>query len=229
MRNFFTFLLTAAMFVQANTTLLAQEKRAVSGYKGVSNAGPLDVVIDIDGKEGLTIDADDDLIKDIETVVENGVLKIKYKTKNWGNWNNKKGTVYVSAKKLDRVSNSGSGNTSIKGALKATELMISQSGSGNFTANVDAGSLNVSISGSGNSTLTGKATNANIKISGSGNFNGKSLNTNNADVALSGSGNIYIMAEETVNARTSGSGSVKVGGNAKLNSVKSGSGSISKM
>ncbi len=229
MRNLITLMLTVTMLVQANSTVLAQEKRAVSGYSGVSNAGPLDVIIDINGKEGLTIDADDDLLKDIETVVEDGVLRIKYKNKNWGNWNNKKGSVYVSAKKLNKISNSGSGNTSVKGAVKASELMIAQSGSGNFSATIEATSLNVSISGSGNSTINGKASNANIRISGSGNFNGKSLNTNTADVSLSGSGNIYIMANETVNAKTSGSGSIKVGGNAKLNSVKSGSGTISKL
>lgn len=211
--------------------IISDENRPVSGFTGVSSSGNFDVFITMGNKESLKLDGDQDLINEIETKVEDGVLKIRYKNnKNLWKWNNKgKVTVYVTAKSLNNLSLSGSGDMEVKGAIKGENLDTKVSGSGNmvFTANVN--DFMGAISGSGKITANGSARSSEIAVSGSGDFNGKNLKTDETDIRVSGSGNVTIYADKTLNAKVSGSGNVRYGGNAEVSISKSGSGSISKI
>src|ERR1700759_10807 len=98
------------------------ENRQVSGFSSVASAGPFNVYIKMDGTESLKIDADADVIKDIETVVEDGTLKIKFKDhENWHH-NIKKADVYVTAKSLSALANSGSGAIKVDGVISTSNF-----------------------------------------------------------------------------------------------------------
>lgn len=220
------------LIINSSKKVLSTEDRQVSGFNGISSSGNFDVVIKMGSKESLKLEGDPELLKEIETVVENGILKIRNKKNNNG-WNWKKSlgkvTVFVEAKSLNSIGLSGSGNVKVEGTVKSDKLTNAISGSGNVHLTADANEYFCNISGSGELVISGKAKQASIKISGSGNFEGRNFSASDADVKVSGSGNVNIKAEKSLDAAVSGSGNIRYGGNARVNKTSSGSGSISKM
>ena len=232
------------------TVALAQttQNRQVSGFTTISSAGSFNVQVKIDGTESLKITGDEDAINDIETIVSDGKLKIGSKNKNsWKLFNNKKIDIYITAKTLSGLLNSGSGNMKLDGnltgnveikssgsgnvtaAVNGSDLQLAVSGSGSITSSVNANQLGATVSGSGALNLAGNVKSADIKVSGSGNIRANDLKTDAVDASISGSGNIHILANKSINARVSGSGRLVYTGTAtNVNSSTSGSGRVVK-
>ena len=205
------------------------EERQVSNFNGISSSGAYDVYIKMGNTESLKIEGDGDLIKNIETKVEEGTLKIRNsKTSSGWNWNNRKTKIYITAKSLNHLSLSGSGEMELSNTIKTDKLNTSVSGSGSIRLDVTTKIYNAAISGSGKINASGITQSANIAVSGSGEFEGRKLNTKTADIKVSGSGNVLIHADDHLNAHLSGSGNITYSGNAQVNQVKSGSGRITK-
>ena len=213
------------------TKKLNGEQRNVSGFKGVSSSGSYNVKITMGSKESLRLEGDEDVIKEIETVVEDGILKIKNKKHFDRTWRSSKGKVniYITAKTLNSITLSGSGDISVDGLVKSNRLTNTLSGSGSISLSTAAEEYIGTISGSGEITVSGKADKANIKIGGSGDFKGRNFKTLAADIKVSGSGNVSIGAENTLDAVVSGSGDILYSGNPKVSKTKNGSGNISRL
>ncbi|MBK1439020.1 DUF2807 domain-containing protein [Parapedobacter sp. ISTM3] len=214
--------------VHAATGLSARdETRDVSGFHALASGGSINVEVRFGASESVRLEGDAAAIREIETIVEKGTLKIRYKKHAWKmgrNWGSV--TAYVTAKRLDGVAQSGSGSITIMGTISGDELNASVSGSGRiaFAANVQL--CNASVSGSGRITASGSATESNVSISGSGRFDGRELKSRSANLKVSGSGNIMIHADERLEASISGSGNVHYSGNAQTNVRTSGSGRL---
>jgi hypothetical protein len=223
---------TALMF---NKALVSEESRDVSGFTGISSGGSFKVYVVFGQKESLRLEGNEDILKEIETRVENGTLRIGFKkTVNCSFWrsgiNIGRINVYVTAVKLNSLTCSGSGDIEVKGAVKSASIQTTVSGSGSISLQVSSDSYVASISGSGHITATGTTKAANIQVSGSGNFRGRDLRTESSNVRVSGSGNIDIMADNAITATVSGSGNIRYGGNATMiTTTKSGSGRVSRM
>ncbi|OCX50726.1 hypothetical protein BEL04_18480 [Mucilaginibacter sp. PPCGB 2223] len=209
----------------------ADQTRPVSGFTGIASSGAFHVYVKIDGTESVKVSADDAIIDKIETVVEGGTLKIRFKRDwKWNDHDNKKADIYVSAKSLSSLVNSGSGSIKVEGAISAATFKVVLSGSGSITtASVKADKIDGAISGSGSVSINGGNTaDAHITISGSGSFDAKGVKTQTTKVTISGSGNVYIGAEKELSASLIGSGSVRYTGNAEVHTTKLGSGSVTK-
>ncbi|MBC7746029.1 MAG: DUF2807 domain-containing protein [Flavobacterium sp.] len=217
--------------IKSNKSTLSSQNREISNFKGISSSGSFDVEITMGNKENLRIEGDKEDISEIETVVENGILKIRNKNKNGWNWKSsrEKVTVYINAKTINSLTLSGSGNMSVNGTIKSNRLTNAVSGSGNISLSVEVEDYDGSISGSGEMSIKGMAERANIKISGSGNFKGKDLKTSDTDIKVSGSGNASVNAEKSLDAAVSGSGNIRYSGKARVSISKSGSGNISRI
>ncbi len=208
---------------------VADETRNVKNFSGVSSSGSYNVFITMGNTESLRLEGDAEQISNIETIVENGTLKIKNKSRNWGRSYSGRVNIYINAKTLNLIQLSGSGNMQIKGAVRSENFTAAVSGSGNVSTNIEAKNFSATISGSGDMTVTGKTENAKIAVSGSGNFDGKNLATSVSSAKVSGSGNISIRADKALDAAMSGSGNIRYSGNADVRSSRSGSGRISKI
>ncbi|HZX59252.1 MAG TPA: head GIN domain-containing protein [Mucilaginibacter sp.] len=223
------FILFAAALVSAATiNARAQESRQVSGFNSVASAGPFNVHIKIDGNESVKVDADADVINDIETVVEDNTLKIRFKDREYRHHNIHKAEVYVEAKSLNSLLNAGSGSIKVDGTISTNNFKAVLSGSGNISTAVKSENLNAVISGSGSINLSGSAGEADVVITGSGEIDGKRLKAESVVGTITGSGNIYIEAEKSVVGRITGSGSIIYSGNASVTSHTTGSGRVTK-
>jgi len=235
-----TLLMAATAGLSSANTLITQvksntnqsdESRTVSGFSGISSSGSYTIFITMGDKESLRLEGSSEMINQIETKVENGILKIRNKKQmNIRSWNSTSGKVfiYIEARTLHGITLSGSGDIEVSGTVKSTGLTNTLSGSGSISQSMEAENFIAIISGSGKINAKGKAENVKITIAGSGNFEGKELQTINSNVKLSGSGNITITADKYLEALISGSGNIRYGGNPSVSYTKSGSGSISK-
>jgi hypothetical protein len=219
----------SAKIFTANT-----EDRHLSGFNAVSVEGPFDVYITQGNTESVKVEAPADVIGRILTEVKGGVLRVYSKRENWhwGNWwgNHKKMAVYVTAKDLNSIHLSGSGDVFFKQGITTNSLKLSIVGSGDVTGSVNVKVLESSISGSGDMRLSGRADNSTVRVVGSGDFRARDLVTVNTAVHISGSGDASINASNKIDASVSGSGDIHYTGAAKnISSSKSGSGDISRM
>jgi hypothetical protein len=225
----FTLLIIA---VASKVSAQSEEKRQVSGYNIIQSSGPFNVHIKIDGTESLRITGPSEILKETETIVDDGKLEIKFKHHyNWnhGNTGNQSIDVYITAKLLSGLAESGSGAITLDGALSGDKVSVILSGSGSVMAAVKSGDLNVAISGSGSIDLNGNASDATIALTGSGALNAKGLMLGTVSIAITGSGNAYVSADKSISGRIVGSGNVIYTGNASVTSIKTlGSGRINK-
>jgi hypothetical protein len=253
MKSILTALCTTALLVilTFNTFAQTQQTRPVSGFKGISAGTSCSVHVKIDGTESLKIVADESVINDYTTVVEDGILNIRQKNRFslslFSRTFNHRVDIYITAKALSSLTSSGSGNIQLDGnltgnaelkasgsghitaAVNASSLNTSVSGSGGIVSTVNANQLNASVSGSGSITLNGAVKNADVKVSGSGNMKAKELKADAVNASVSGSGNISINADKKIIAHVSGSGNITYLGNATdINVSSSGSGKVRK-
>jgi len=223
--------ISAFMGLALNASAQKEETRKVSDFNGIMSSASFSVHVKIDGTETLKIVADEKIIDDIETVVEGSKLHIGFKNKmNWESHQNVgKVDIYVTAKSLSSLSNSGSGSIKVEGELTGSNGDVHISGSGNITTAVKTSSLNIHISGSGSVNLNGNSNTADVHISGSGALRGKELKTENLNVSLSGSGSAHINADHKISGHISGSGSLVYSGSANDIDIRSsGSGRVRK-
>lgn len=210
----------------------AQEERLVSDFTGIASGGNFNVSVTLGDTESLRLEGNEDLLKNIETVVEKGVLKIQYKDKkrlwDWNSSDKKRVNVYITAKTLTNLAVSGSGQMKVEGTIKTPDFKAAVSGSGDLWVNAESVNTKASISGSGTVNLSGTAQNTEITISGSGNLKGRNFKTKSASIVVSGSGNTELFVDQSLKATVSGSGDIRYGGNPTVTETKSGSGSISK-
>jgi hypothetical protein len=180
------------------------ESREVSGFSEIAVLGSGVVVVEIDGTESLTIEAEDNIIPLLTTEVRNGRLELGPESPISPT---RQITYTISAAALEGVSISGSGDISATG--------------------VDADSFTVEISGSGRVEPTGTTTELTVEIAGSGDYEGEGLVAQLGEVTVSGSGNVLVNVTDQLEVTISGSGDVRYMGSPSVSSSISGSGEMS--
>jgi len=207
---------------------IKSESRAVSGFTGISLA--LDALVDIKqgNAEGVTIEADDNILPLIETVVENGTLKIR-PTAPHTSFSTGKLKLIVSAKTLDSLAIAGAGDMRAD-ALKAAALKVKIAGAGDVRiTSLEAGDLSVKIAGSGDFVAGGRAASLHASVAGSGDIRAGDLDAKAVEISIAGSGDAIVWARETLNVKVAGSGDVKYYGDAEVKRSIVGSGSIKRL
>lgn len=204
---------------------LKTETRDVSDIERVSLEDLGDVTLIQGNEEGLTVEADDNLLPYIETIMQGHelVLRIKHGTSITNH-----PTIHytVKVKDLSRVAISGSGSITAK-QLKVNDFEMDISGSGDVNLpDLEAKSLQARASGSGNFNLKGKADSQDVTITGAGNYTAGDLESSEANVTISGAGNVTIWATNKLSVRITGFGNVNYYGKPTVEQNITGGGSI---
>jgi hypothetical protein len=181
------------------------EDRAVSGFTEVLLAGAGDLSIEVTGSESLSIEAEDNLLPKITTVVSNNRLTIGAE----------ENITFAPTKP-------------VKYRLTVKDLkQLDVSGAGNITVgDLNGGTFKMNVSGAGNITPTGSIDTLDLVMSGAGNFGGENLACTHAKVNVSGVGNATVKVSDTLDARLSGVGSVFYIGNPQVTKEVSGLGTV---
>ncbi len=227
---------------------MEKQDRDAKDFKGIDLMASADVIIKQGSTYKVIVEGQKNILEILETVVENGILRIKFKDGSW-NLNFDKLNVYIETPSVSSIELSGSGNMTVETAFNIEELDLKVSGSGNIKTadgltakkiNVEIGGsgdikmgsttatdLKAAVLGSGNFEIKGTGEKAKFEITGSGDIDADAFITKSAEAQTTGSGNINCHATESLDAHILGSGDIRYSGNPP--SVKSkamGSGEI---
>ncbi|HTL08738.1 MAG TPA: head GIN domain-containing protein [Chitinophagaceae bacterium] len=206
----------------------SSETRNISGFTGVETHGDINIIATV-GNYSVKVEAEQNLLSYIETVVEDGRLKVRIKD-GIALYDFDGATVYVAAPMLNAFETHGSGNINGEQTFTAKDkINVGVYGSGDVVLALDCPEVIAETHGSGNIKLSGQTKDVNSSISGSGDIKAANLKAENVKATVHGSGNTEVFASETLNVEVFGSGDVHYQGEPKISSVVHGSGAVSKM
>lgn len=203
------------------------ETREVSNFHALEVDYPAQVFITQGAKESVKIEAEDNILPGLQTLVKNGVLEIFYKAETKKHVNPTEIVkITIVVKDLSDAQLTSAGELSIE-KLKTNSLDVSLSGAGNLNLDdILVKALSVSLSGAGSMTASGTADDLDMNISGFGDFKGKDLHTKKANVDISGAGSATVWVDDDLTADISGAGSISYYGSASVTRQISGVGSV---
>lgn len=203
------------------------EARALSGFTGIAMAVPGQLELRLGATEGVTIEADENLLPLIETTVSRGILHIR--TRRGEDIDPTVLRIVVQARQVELLSLAGSGSISAD-PLKASALKVDVSGSGSVSLqHAEIEELSVSMAGSGSASFGGKARTLKVSVAGSGNVSAAALQADEAKVNMAGSGLATVSARSSLKASIAGSGTVRYHGDPKVERSIAGSGDIQRV
>jgi hypothetical protein len=210
---------------------LVTETRTATQFQGLSVSVPADAYFTQSPDYSVTLEAQQNILDEIETVVSDNVLKIRFRHSNVDIRTSQGITIHVTGPTARILEMNGSGNLMITGKIDPTELDVNVSGSGNVDiGEIETNRIEAVISGSGRINVeAGAANSEKITISGSGDADLAEIIVKDAEALISGSGSMKIHATETLKAKISGSGTVYYKGSPDIHSTISGSGSVVKL
>lgn len=209
----------------------ATETRSLAEFQAVALSGSMDLVVRQGATQMVQVEADDNLLPLLETVVEStshgATLRVRWKKGQSLNTRSKV-SVTVVVPKLSALSASGSGDMKVE-AFNTPTLKISLAGSGDAKLqSLTTAELGIAISGSGDVAANGSATRLKVSIAGSGDVRLADLKSDDVTVAIAGSGDAAVNANKTLEVSIAGSGDVSYTGNAAVKSRVAGSGGVTK-
>jgi len=203
------------------------EMRSISGFNSINSELPADVYFTPGSVCEVGIEAQQNIIDEIETVLNDGKLTLRVK-RNINLRSHERIRVNITAPDISEIYLKGSGNIYVTGTFITGDLNLKVSGSGSMSVpGIEATRLTAAISGSGDMIIgSGHAEQETLEISGSGNIDALGCAAEKSSVKISGSGNIKVFATETLKVKISGSGDVYYKGNPSLDVDINGSGKL---
>ena len=203
------------------------ETRDVSGFDRIEVSYPAEVNVSQGDKESLKIEAEDNLLPNLQTRVRNGALEIFYRREGGKHVNPTKTVkITIVVKDLSDVDFSSAGELVIQ-KLETDTLDVSLSGAGNVELeDIQVRALGMSLSGAGSAAASGIADDLRVSISGFGDFRGGDLHNKDARVDISGAGSATVWVDDELDAQVSGAGSVSYYGSPTVTRQISGVGGV---
>jgi hypothetical protein len=213
--------------VQGNGNIKRQS-REVRNFNGLAFSLPGQVEIRTGNSEGLTIETDDNLLPLIDTVVEDGTLKIR--NKNRTNIRTRNLKIVVQTRGLDRLALGGSGSIDAD-RVQGSRLQFDVGGSGNIRVGKAEGeSVSVSLGGCGELTVNeGAARSLSATIGGSGTIDMTRVRFDKASVTVAGSGDATLWIRDSLSMTVAGSGDVNYYGDPQVSKSVVGSGNARRL
>lgn len=209
---------------------IESQTREVQDFLAVSINYPAEVVIQQGNVESVKLETDDNLLPQISTTVDDGVLIIENKENRWSQRvkPTERVKITITVKDLREIEFSSAGNVTVE-SLNTNELSLHLNGVGQMTLNdLDVRRLESRLSGAGNIEANGVADELDIRISGVGDFDAPKLESLVGVVRISGAGSATVFVQDDLTARVSGAGSINYYGSPTLHEDISGAGSVSR-
>ena len=231
MKHFFILLCTVFTLVSCDQTTgsgnIVTETRNTGSFDAISVGGSFDVEVKMGDAMSVVVEADDNIMKYIETKVSGNTLKIS--TEGLHSFSDVHMKVYVTVPVLTAVSASASAEVVGENILtNADKLVFKASSSASIKAEVNAPDIVTDANSSASITLRGKTKNHKTEASSSAEINAFELLTENTTANVTSSANIEVHASVSLNAHASSSGSVEYKGAATVTKSENSSGTVSK-
>jgi hypothetical protein len=207
------------------------ETRDVKGFSAVSIEYPATVTVRQGAAESLEVEADDNLLPQLTTSVQNGTLLIRNSERDWSKRVNPSQTVKITitVKELNDVDFSSAGTLIVEG-LETENLDINLNGAGEVTLeNLELRELDCNLSGAGSIHADGTADKVYVQIDGFGSFYGDKLDSMEADIGINGAGSANVRVKDNLIAEINGAGSVGYYGSPEVDQQINGAGTVNQL
>lgn len=193
----------------------------------MSVGGAYEVEIKNGSSTEVKVEADDNLIGDIETTVSGHTLHIR--TRDGVNFNNGHYKVYIIAPEISDIESSGAANVEIKNILKTPgKLKLDASGAASIDGELDAPEISTEATGASNLKLRGRTRDLDARASGSGTIDADDLMSETAKVHASGAATAHVYASVQLDADASGAANIYYKGAGSVSQKTSGAASVKK-
>ncbi|MBX3009245.1 MAG: DUF2807 domain-containing protein [Melioribacteraceae bacterium] len=183
------------------------ENRSIGSFTGVLIKNIGNVFVTQENSPSIKVEADDNIIKDVTTKVENGSLVISLANKSYSNITVH---VYVSSPIIEKLLIEGAGNIVVEKPI-------------------NTGKIQCAINGTGNISLKGAADEMTCTINGAGNINAFNFIVLKCTALINGVGNCEINVLKELIASITGTGNITFDGNPQtVSSSITGMGKIAK-
>jgi hypothetical protein len=183
------------------------EKREVGAFNAIETSSGIEVIITKGDKEELAVSANNkEYLREVRTVVQNGVLKISRTDdwKIWRQWKNWRIKVYVSYRNLEQLkANSGA-------SIRGTDLSLEK--------------LSVRLNSGAAVTLSGTVQSLDVDGSSGAQFHGYELATSNCKAEASSGAGVQITVSKEISAKANSGGFVRYKGDGLIRDINVNSG-----
>jgi hypothetical protein len=209
---------------------LATEERHVTHANRLVISGSFDIQLTQGPATTVKIEADENLLPQIATDEEGGVLHIRPKRTNTNFESDHNLIVYITTPSLEQVHINGSGSATGKNKFAGGDrLSLRILGSGDIDLEVNTPEIKSNIGGSGTIILRGETRPETIDIGGAGTYTADGLKAEDVKVKIAGSGDVKVFSDATLDVTIMGAGSVLYKGAASVKQKVVGGGEIKKM
>lgn len=206
---------------------IISEKRSVGNFTGISVGGSFEVEVKSGSNQSVEVEADDNVIKYIETTVSGDVLKIRLSGRH--SLSNVHLKVLITTPGLESIKASSSAYVKVLDVLKEEgKISFEATSSAEIEAEVDAPEVVATGTSSASLHLSGRTKNYIAKVNSSAEIKSFELLSENTEANASSSGNAEVYASVRLKAHASSSGSVDYRGGASVEKSESSSGSVEK-
>ena len=215
--------------------IITTQQRGFSGANQVVLHDYGDLIISLQDQEGLIMEGDKELLKSIETVVENGVLHIRIRTGLFDKIGHALSTSLSSKplrfrlamKELRGLYIKGAGRARVTSPVDTQDMAISLQGAGSIELpSLTAETLKVDFGGTGRLAIGGEVWGQSVLLTGAGNYAAPGLVSAKTTIEIRGAGKATVWVEDELRVSIRGVGSVDYYGTAQLHSSKSGLGNV---
>ncbi|MEM7798425.1 MAG: head GIN domain-containing protein [Chloroflexota bacterium] len=203
-----------------------EQGREVSGFDEIELDGFGEIILNQGEREGLVIEAEDNLMEFIETSVSGDRLTIKVGDRR-PIMPTRGMKFYITVTELERININGAGSVSAD-SLTTDSLQFEIDGSSSIEIDeLNSDELESNIDGLGSIEVSGRVKTIKIEINGSGTFDGKELQSEEAEIEINGLGSVDVAVSDELDIEINGSGSVSYSGSPNINQDINGLGSVS--
>lgn len=210
---------------------ITTDNREVSSFDKIVLTGAGTLIITQGKKEAVSVEAEDNIVKYVDTRVVRGALQIRQRSAGGlGRLTLLPGkdiVVRITVKDLEKITVNGSGKISMP-RLKTDKLELDVSGTAYVKAFLENDETSVEISGSGRIELEGETDKQKIKIDGSAGYVAPEMMSDETSIDISGNGDVEVFAKNKLDVKLSGTGTVIYHGNPKIRQSVSGIGVVKK-
>lgn len=218
------FLLSSCHVITGSGNIIT-DKRTPGHFTGIAVGASFEVELSKGPSTEVTVEADDNIMRYIETSLSGDVLKIR--TKNLHSYTNVHMKVYITAPDITDINVSASADLIAKDILKSDRrISFHASSSGSITAEVDAPQVENSVSSAATIKISGKTKSYTADVSSGASLKAADLLSENTTVTASSGASAHVHASINLTANASSGASISYRGSANVQKNISSGGSI---
>ncbi len=200
------------------------ENRTARDFSSVKVSTGIDLFLTMGDAEAVKVVADENIIDNIKTEVENGTLKIYVKNRpfSW-NWNRTQ-KVYVTLKKLENLDASSGSDVISENTLKGKSIRISSSSGSDVKLKLEYEEVHMDSSSGSDASLSGTCKELVASSSSGSDINAQDLRSQNCHVSVSSGADAVVYVSEELEADASSGGDIRYLGNPKTKNINESSG-----